>query len=430
MFTEKWDFHKIGLNCSSRLNQRKVTTLAKKQNARGYKGGGSITKLDNGKYQIRVTIGKDHEGKQIRKSKNAPDIKTAKRYLSELLETAGLNSGIDPKTPLYIAVKTHYETFRKPSLSESSIEIYDSILDRYIKTSDIAGISIDQINTHQIQKLLNDVGQTKGKETVKRVKSMLSGPLVIAHDRGAIRLNPMSGVKIMGAANTARKEKPKWLTEDQQRKLIEYCHKEERPRFRTISAMALSDLATGLRIGELCALRDEDVDLNAGVIQVRQTLKRRKKGLQTNIPKTESSIREVPILYFALPILKRYKQFRDGQAENNSLYQPCDLFFRTSNGGPIDPRNATKSLQNLFGHLGIGIPTNYSNSDYGFHELRHTFATRMLESEINPKVVQELLGHSSIEITLGIYSHVSVQTKEAAIKKVSNLYPLPEGIAE
>jgi len=393
--------------------------MAKKQKSRRYKGSGSIIKLPDGRFQVRGDIGKDFEGKRIRPSKILDDIRSAQKYLDEILDMAeGGQSSVDPSTRLYDAVKTFYETYRKPGLSESSIEIYDHILDAYIKPSLIAGMPLGKVTDDHIQQLFNDVGSTKGKTTVKRVKSLISGPLKRAHEKGAIKTNPLAGTRIIGAANTNKKEKIKYLTVDQQRKLMDYCYAEKRPRFMTIAAMTMTGLATGLRIGEICALRDTDVDLDTGVISVNQAIKRRSVGLKTNIPKTEKSIRDVPIINFALPIMKRYREFRDEHAMTDVMYQSSGLFFRTPHGGPIDPRNATRSIQTLLGHAGLDV-------QMGFHELRHTYATRMLEADINPRVVQELLGHSSVEITLGIYSHVSVQSKEAATKKIADLYPAP-----
>lgn len=94
-------------------------------------------------------------------------------------------------------------------------------------------------------------------------------------------------------------------------------------------------------------------------------------------------------------------------------YQNNDLVFATADGKPIHPRNFTRSFYRLVQKAGIG----WTN----LHALRHTFATRLLEANEHPKVVQELLGDSQISVVLDTYSHVSMDLKRRAMEKLNDL---------
>jgi len=178
----------------------------------------------------------------------------------------------------------------------------------------------------------------------------------------------------------------------------------------------------GLRRGELLGLRWQDVDLNESILHVRQTLvriynrdtkgERRKTRLSFQEPKTEKSRRSVPIPEACLAAFKRHKA---QQAEEKLLlgpgYHDHGLVFAQADGIPIDPR-----IMNLYFSQALkraGLPA------IRLHDARHTYATWMLEQGISPKVVQTMLGHSSINVTLDVYSHVSLELEKQAAAKLN-----------
>lgn len=171
----------------------------------------------------------------------------------------------------------------------------------------------------------------------------------------------------------------------------------------------LLSLYTGLRIGEICALKWKNIDLKNKLINIEKTLIRVKnfdKKIKTKTivildePKSISSIRTIPIPNFILPILKNLKK------EDN-------FFLLTGSTSFIEPRCYANYFKKIINGLNL--------KKYNFHALRHTFATRCIESGFDPKTLSEILGHSDVKITLDRYVHPSFETK---IKMMNNLYPM------
>lgn len=163
---------------------------------------------------------------------------------------------------------------------------------------------------------------------------------------------------------------------------------------------------TGMRIGELCALKWENIDLKAKNIYVKQTLQRvydsnlRKSNIIIDKPKTENSVRTIPInskLYEILSeIIKKYKN--------------TDYFLSGSSEKYIEPRK----YQNYF----KSVLKKSKVKDYKFHILRHTFATNCIEVGMDIKSLSEVLGHSDINITLKTYVHSSRKIKKKYLEKL------------
>jgi integrase len=169
-----------------------------------------------------------------------------------------------------------------------------------------------------------------------------------------------------------------------------------------LEALFVLALTTGLREGELLALkwRDLDLDLDGGTLQVRGSLQRTDEGLVIGTPKTPQSRRHVGLTTAAITALRAH---RTRQLEERLQLGPSwhdhDLVFANAIGRPLE---ASDLLQRQFYPLlqRAGLP------HIRFHDLRHTAATLLLLQGIHPKVVSEMLGHSQVGITLNLYSHV------------------------
>jgi len=167
----------------------------------------------------------------------------------------------------------------------------------------------------------------------------------------------------------------------------------------------------GLRRGEALALRWSAVDFDSARLQVRETLEKRRQGVEFKLPKTDKSRRTVSIPSTTLTLLRR---FRTAQIEKRLAkgpqYDDHDLIVSQANGYPMDPEALSKAFTKLARSLKMG--------DVHFHCLRHTAATTMLARGIHPKVVQECLGHSSIAITMDTYSHVAPTMQDEAARQI------------
>jgi integrase len=154
-----------------------------------------------------------------------------------------------------------------------------------------------------------------------------------------------------------------------------------------------------MRLGELLALRWRDVDLERGVLQVRATLQRTRDGYTFAEPKTERSRRQVVLSPLAAEALRSHRlRLLEERLRLGEAWKDHDLVFFNEVGRPLDPANVThRSFQRILRRAGL--------PHIRFHDLRHTTAILLLGQGVHPKVVADLLGHSTISITLDLYSH-------------------------
>lgn len=172
-------------------------------------------------------------------------------------------------------------------------------------------------------------------------------------------------------------------------------------------------LYTGLRIGELCALRWQDISVDKKILYVRQNVQRIKNNDLSNknktyiliqTPKSKSSLRDIPIPNFILPYLLYFPQ-------KDKVYILSGIEEQ-----PIEPR----TMQNYFKRY-----INEANIDSAnFHSLRHTFATRCIEAGVDVKSLSEILGHANVNITLNRYVHSSIEQKQKCINKLEQYMEL------
>jgi integrase len=178
-------------------------------------------------------------------------------------------------------------------------------------------------------------------------------------------------------------------------------------------------LATGLRRGELMGLKWQDINLEIGVLQVRRILSRVPskmpgKGYVEAEPKTQKSRRSVVIAPFALEALKKHREHQlEAKIKAGPLWQDHDYVFCTSIGTHLNPtRDMLDQLKALLKKAGL--------PEIRFHDLRHSAATLLLSVGVHPKVVQEILGHSQISVTMDVYSHVLPGMQQDAMSRLNN----------
>lgn len=193
------------------------------------------------------------------------------------------------------------------------------------------------------------------------------------------------------------------LSRTHQKKIMHYI--QEHFTFRNLGVLIC--LSSGMRIGEICALTWEDIDTDNGVIHICKTIQRiyviedgtRRTELLMDTPKTKNSIREIPMSKDLLRMLKPIKKI-----VNSSF------FVLTNDEKPTEPRTYRSFYKNLLKHLDI--------PEIKFHGLRHSFATRCIESNCDYKTVSVLLGHSNISTTLNLYVHPNMEQKKKAIEQM------------
>jgi integrase len=158
-------------------------------------------------------------------------------------------------------------------------------------------------------------------------------------------------------------------------------------------------MATGIRLGEALGLKWEDVDFDKATLTVRKQLQRLKGSVSLIDPKTDRALRTIPIAPFAIEALRGHRSRQlEERLRNAGKWEDQGFVFCTQVGTPADERKIRNGLREILNSAGL--------PKMRVHDLRHTCATLLLSRNVNPRVVQEVLGHSNISLTLGTYSHV------------------------
>lgn len=280
-----------------------------------------------------------------------------------------------------------------------------------------------------IHHIIPDLGATQlPKLTASQLNGWYGRLLQNGRSNGKGGLSPRTVGHIHATLRLALNDAVKWGSLSRNVALSASPPKKQRPSLNTWSAEEARDflasvrddrlyaayalaLATGLRKGELLGLAWRDVDLEAGWLNVRQTLISVNYKPQLSTPKTASGRRSVALDASTVEMLRehRLRQLKERHTLGMSAQQPDDLVFAGLEGQPLHPALFTDTFDRRV--KAAKVPR------IRFHDVRHTAATLMLAAGIHPKVVQERLGHSSVSITLDLYSHsVPALQQEAASK--------------
>ncbi len=360
--------------------------------------GENIFKRKDNRWEGRFICGRNEIGKARYRSVYAHSYAECRQRLNALKTSTEIPGK-------KITVSRLFETWlenRKNSVKQSTYVNYKTLYDNHIKDF-IGGMPCENITGDILNKyasyLLESGNLYGGGLAVKSVMAVL------------IILKSMFdyGNSEYGLANPAKNlTLPKSETAETEifgdKEIRELCVLSESSDPMLLGIVLC--LNTGIRIGEVCALKWEDVDLDNNVLHIRKTLQRIKNpdgGLPKTVvvitePKSTKSIRDIPIPTVLLHVLKKL-QCND------------ECYFLTASPQYTEPRSLTFKYKRCLSELGI----KYKN----FHCLRHTFATRCIRAGVDVKTLSELLGHSSARITLDRYVHSDMETKRVQLEKLT-----------
>ncbi|HNX29713.1 MAG TPA: tyrosine-type recombinase/integrase [Syntrophomonadaceae bacterium] len=320
-------------------------------------------------------------------------------------------------------LKKWIKDYCEPNLASKTLESYKCIINKYILPN-MGGIKVNALKAAHIQDYYTLM--TKGK---KQGGAGLSNTSVLYHHRifhealshavnwGYIPYNPADRVK------PPRKDTPEMKTlsmESAQYVLDNYRdHKTYLP--------VLLAIKTGMRQGEICGLRWENVDLQTGIISVTHALQRQGKELVLKEPKTKKSRRSIPV---PDDVTKELRRVKARQAEDRlSLgkgYDPRGFICAWEDGRPFEPDWVSKQWRKIIKDdaekAKKELTDRHIPDGVRFHDLRHTHATILLSQGVNLKVVQERLGHESISTTGDIYSHVTPSMQNEAVNALNAVF--------
>jgi integrase len=375
---------------------------------------GCIVRRTDGRWMALMTSGRDPAtGKLQRIALYGKTRQDVAEKLTQALSDHSRGTFVAPhKLTVGEWLDAWLKDYKQPSLRPVSYDSYAMMVRYHLKPA-LGHIALKDFRPDQVQRFYNDKRDAGlSPRTVRYLHTILHGALKQAMKNQLVMRNVSEATTL--PTGKTRKMQP--LTLEQVNQFLT-AMKED----RLFPALFL-ELGTGLRRGEILALRWRDLDLDAGVLHVRQTLVRvrnhdaadgyRKTRLLIQEPKTHHSRRTIPIPEDIVEALKHHKA---QQAQEKLLlgqaYDDQGLVFCQANGKLLDPRNFTRYFERMLKQAGL--------PHIRFHDGRHTFATLMLELGEAPKVVQTMLGHTKIATTLDIYSHVSIDMERKAAAKLN-----------
>lgn len=367
------------------------------------KGDGSVQKLANGRYKIQIDIGIDGKGNRTRKTftgrTQAEAITKKNQYLVEK-EKGTLIKSNTSKLSEFI---TRWLSIKEAQTKIKTYESYVSICDLHI---------IPTLGMHKVQKIttaqINDYIATKLKSgltpaTVLRHKAILHNMLDLAVREGIIIRNVVTHCNPI--KKREREKRP--LTPEETSKILAAArsiYEEDNGkgnRFYQLYHILRTALTTGMRRGEILALKWENIDTENNTITVKENVVEVKGGLRLESPKTEKSRRVVQV---SSNLLKQLEE----------LQSSSEFVFHTRDGNLLAPSNVCRAYRKLLKGLGIGGTS--------FHSLRHTNATRGREAGQDIKVISERLGHSNVATTIRIYNHTSTEEHRKAAEQLDAMF--------
>jgi integrase len=364
---------------------------------------GTIQSRSPGSFRIRYSLGTDPvSGKRRWATATVKGSrKDAERELTRRLRT--VDTGEHPE-PSKMSVGDWLDLWlasTKIEVSPKTHERYAEIVRCYLVPG-LGGIGLQRLAPSDIQRAYAGFERKPSPRTRRHIHRILKSALARAVEQQALARNPADALKRLPKVE---RKPPSTLTiEQSQRLLAEIKH-------TTTYWPVMLALATGLRRGEILALRWRNIDLTAGVIRVVESLEQTKAGLRFKSTKSEKG-RGVALPSFAIAELRRHKQAQAQALLALGVRQSGDtLVCGRVDGEPKQPASLTHEFTYLVGRI-RGFPR------IRFHDLRHSHATQLLASGVHPKVVQERLGHSTIAVTMDIYSHVTPGMQSEAVAKL------------
>ena len=368
---------------------------------------GHIRKQSEHSWQITVDLGNGPDGKRRRYFETVKGAKKdAQRKLAQLLVNA--EKGIVTTGGSSTLAALLQEWLNGPvnrRCSERTAEVYRSIVDNHI-TPSLGGVKLRNLEHAAIQRFY-DAMQGLSPRSVRHVHGVLKAALKYGVKQGYLGRNPCD---LVDTPSTSKKEM-RTLTADELETLLKAA--EDNPSYPLI----YTAVSSGLRQGELLALRWRDVDLPLVSISVSRSLSKRHRVCTFKEPKTTKSRRKVRMTPKLALFLKGYR--KQQEIAYLELGRICGLdelvFSNLPSGKPLDPYVVSHAFKKIARRAGF--------EDVRFHDLRHTFASLMFLHGASPKVISEALGHASVAFTMDTYSHIIDGMQQDAMNLLNDVLP-------
>jgi integrase len=372
------------------------------------RGEGGVFQRGDGQWVGNISLGYDENGKRRRRVVYGATKKEAQDALDRLRMDSAQGRLTDAnKFTVGRFLDSWLEQKKRAGLAASTLDRYALIVNKQIKPH-LGALRLDKLTTFhvsQLDALLANAGESA------RQRQMVHAVFGTAcHDAVKMKLLPVNPCTDAAKPRVVKKEMKAWDAEQARR----FLAAAEGDRLHALYVVALH---TGMRRGELLALRWSDVDFEAGVVQVQRSLSEVRGVLAPKSPKTTRGRRRIDLSRCALDALHEHRKRM--LAEGRDV--KTGIVFCSENGTWMRGSNLTRRSFPRLVRL-----ANRQGADplpqIRFHDLRHTAASLLLAAGVNVKVVSERLGHESIEITLRVYAHTLPTMGRAAADKLDGIF--------
>lgn len=373
------------------------------------KGKGSIREHKDGRWEGRVVVGYDDKGLPKTKSVLAKTKAECEKKLNELIKASFSITGKLPgqakaSMPFGDWIDMWYKNYNRNTVRETTREGYENRIYKHIIPG-IGNIPLDRLTQDDLQDFYDSLkrsGRLINKEKrgdglsdrmVRACHASCRMALEKAVNEGLIPVNPAIGCKLP----PKKAKEMQVLTHDEiQRFLIQAKHDGYYEIF-------LLDLATGLRRGELLGLKWGDLNFDTGELHIERQVARINGELKTIPPKTKASVRSVILPKTVLSVLSEYRR-------SNPVNAVWIFPSPVKENSPRDPDSLYQKMQLVLERADC--------KKVRFHDLRHTFATLALEHGMDVKTLSTVIGHTSSQTTLDVYSHITTEMQRKAAQAI------------
>jgi integrase len=372
---------------------------------RGNGEGSIFQRKSDSRWCAMINIGYDEQGKRRRQAIYGATKKEVQDELTRRQARKLEGRLADPGRQTVGQYLDYWlENASKPKIRLTTYDNYEGVIRLHIKPR-IGGLSLAKLSAVHVQQFYTRLVDEIGSSLRQLVHAILHKAMKHAVRMGLIAVNPCDAV-----------ERPRLVRpeiqplEPGQAKALLAAAVDDR-----LEALYVLALTTGMRLGELFALEWKNVDLHAGFLAVRHTLMELAGTHRLSEPKTAKSRRKIELPKLAIDALWKHK------AKALTAGHTDGFVFRAVTGGALRRGHFyEKDFKPLLAKAGLPRATR-------FHDLRHTAATLMLAGGEHPKIVQELLGHSNISMTLGTYSHILPTMQREAVDRLGAMLSVSAG---
>lgn len=353
------------------------------------KGDGGICQRKDGRWQATLTVGRDANGKQIRRTVYGRTKEEARKKLDDLKQLHSQGSLPAASTTL-MAFYSRWLAEKRRQVKARTVEFYARYMEHHVLPR-LGGVKLERIGPMAVQDLLSGVAEEVSEDAANKCRTVLGAVLSQAVQWQLIGRNPVDAVS---PYRVRRKSVELW-TPDEVRRFLDTA------RDHRLYAAFYIALATGMRHGEILGLRWRD--LADGSLYVRQAVIVLNHRAAISSPKTAGGERQVAISSDVLEVLEDHR--RKQEAEGGQANE-LGLMFSSRTGTPLHPRNFDRAWYKLQEHAGV--------RRIRFHDLRHLHVSLLVRHGFDPQTIADRVGHADAAFTLRRYSHMFEEQRARA----------------